>query len=127
MKKIYYTIFVIYFILIFNNTCFASYHETNLTGTELNQEAIENIEYQKYNFKEKGKEGLLKNALSETEDEEGGFIIKNFINYKKYHFWILIISLISILIILTRLSNKLKKMEQDYKNKRIVIIKNKTK
>lgn len=119
MKKFYQTIFIICFILVLSNTCFAAYHEVNFDDTELN------IEYQEYNFKEQGNVGELKDALSELDqetDQNNGFPINNFLNYKRYQFWILIIALATILIILFRLSKRLKKIEKEYAKKRIQII-----
>lgn len=111
--------FITYFTLVLSNTCFAAYHEVNYDDTELN------IEYQEYNFKEQGNVGELKNVLSELDqetDQNNGFPINNFLNYRRYQFWILILLLSSILVILFRLSRKLKKIEKEYASKRIQII-----
>lgn len=121
MKKIYSLIIIIIFAFVSSNTCLAAYHEVNFTGSEL--DTTNTIQYQGYNFKEEGEAGKLGNLMSELgQEDNNGFPINDFLNYKKFQFWVLIILLASILIILSRLSKKLKKIEKEYAKKRIHII-----
>ncbi|MCD4705409.1 hypothetical protein K8R66_05030, partial [bacterium] len=116
MKKIT-TIIILSSICLFAsiNFSFAAYHEANLEDSELDQESLNNIEYQEYEFPEREDTGKLKELISKINQETENLKKDANFDSRKINFWVISIFSLIIIAILIKLYKNLNQIDQEQK------------